>query len=121
MVIGAQYRDQELEYDYDDNSNRDNFLFLVGNPDFKADRDVTAVFAEIALPLHETLEAQRAVRYEDYGSDEDTTDPKIALLYRPIDTLTLRIGGPDNNQSFNPFGSSLLANPRRAGHCRRTV
>ena len=40
MAVGAQYRGDELTYDYDENANRDNFLFLTGNPDFGDDRDV---------------------------------------------------------------------------------
>src|SRR5690606_24579596 len=33
LAVGAQYRADELSYDYDENSNNDNFLFLTGNPD----------------------------------------------------------------------------------------
>ena len=52
VAFGAQYRDEELNYDYDEDSNRDNFLFLTGNPDFSGSRDVSAVFVELALPPH---------------------------------------------------------------------
>ncbi len=32
LAVGAQYRGDELSYDYDADANRDNYLFLVGQP-----------------------------------------------------------------------------------------
>jgi iron complex outermembrane recepter protein len=90
MAVGAQYRADELRYDYDENANRDNFLFLTGNPDFGDDRDVGAVFVEFALPFGDTLNLQLAGRYEDYGDGVDSTDPKATLLWRPSPKLSLR-------------------------------
>jgi outer membrane receptor protein involved in Fe transport len=90
IAVGAQYRADELTYDYNENANLDNFLFLVGNPDFGDDRDVGAVFVELALPFSETLNLQLAGRYEDYGDGVDSTDPKATLLWRPSLELSLR-------------------------------
>ncbi|HXS80450.1 MAG TPA: TonB-dependent receptor [Gammaproteobacteria bacterium] len=90
MAVGAQYRGDELTYDYDENANRDNFLFLVGNPDFGDKRDINAVFVEFALPFSETLNLQLAGRYEDYGDGVDSTDPKATLLWRPSTAVALR-------------------------------
>ena len=47
IAVGAQYRREALSYDYDENANRDNFLFLTGNPDFSNGRNVSAAFVEI--------------------------------------------------------------------------
>jgi outer membrane receptor protein involved in Fe transport len=90
MAVGAQYRGDELSYDYDENANRDNFLFLVGNPDFGDSRDIKAAFVEFALPFTETLNLQLAGRYEDYGGGVDSTDPKASLLWRPTETFAFR-------------------------------
>ncbi len=90
LAVGAQYRGDELTYDYDANANRDNFLFLVGNPDFGDDRDVEAVFVELALPFSEALNLQLAGRYESYGDGVDSTDPKATLLWRPTLDFSLR-------------------------------
>ena len=90
MAVGAQYRGDELSYDYDENANRDNFLFLVGNPDFGDDRDIDALFVEFALPFSETLNLQLAGRYEDYGDGVDSADPKASLLWRPSLKFSLR-------------------------------
>ncbi len=90
MAVGAQYRADELSYDYDENANRDNFLFLVGNPDFGDDRDIDALFVEFALPFSETLNLQLAGRYEDYGDGVDSADPKASVLWRPSLKFSLR-------------------------------
>ncbi len=93
FAVGAQYRGEEISYDYDPNANRDNFLFLVGNPDFGDERDVDALFVELALPFTEALNLQVATRYEDYGHGVDSTDPKLTLLWRPSLKFSLRALG----------------------------
>ena len=90
IAVGAQLRDEQLRYDYDDDSNRNNYLFVVGNPDFSDGRDIAAVFVELSLPLSESLELQVAGRYEDYGGGVDSTDPKLSFLWRPNTVLSLR-------------------------------
>lgn len=90
IATGLQLRQGEIAYDYDANSNRDNFLFFNGAPDFVGDRDINAVFIELGLPLSETFNLQLAARYEDYGEGVDSTDPKVAFLWRPSDLFALR-------------------------------
>ena len=90
VAIGAQYRGEKISYDYDANANRDNYLFLVGNPDFSNNRDINAVFVEFALPFSETINLQVAGRYEDYGRGVTSTDPKVTLLWRPNLKFSLR-------------------------------
>jgi iron complex outermembrane receptor protein len=89
-AFGVQLREDELAYDYNDQANADNFLFLVGNPDFADSRDVTALFAEFALPLSDSVDMQLAARYEDYGSGVNSTDPKLSVLWRPNDDVSMR-------------------------------
>ena len=90
LAIGAQYRGEKISYDYDANANRDNFLFLVGNPDFANSRNIDALFVEFALPFSDTINLQVAGRYEDYGRGVTSTDPKVTLLWRPSLKFSLR-------------------------------
>ena len=54
-------------------------------------RIVNAVFAEMSLPFWENVETQVALRWEDYGGQiGDEISPKVAMSWRPIDTLLLR-------------------------------
>ena len=90
LAVGAQFRNEKLEYDYDENSNNNNFLFTVGNPDFNTERDIGAAFAELSTPITQTLELQFSLRYEDYEDSGDSTNPKLALLWRPNEQVSLR-------------------------------
>ena len=56
----------------------------------KMARTVWALFAEARTYLLDTLEAQVALRHEHNGAGFASTNPKIALLYRPADAVSLR-------------------------------
>lgn len=58
--------------------------------DSSGDRDVTSVFAEFQVPVHETLDVQLALRYEDFSDVGDTTVGKFAVGWRPIEQLLFR-------------------------------
>ena len=92
IAVGGQYRDNDLSQTVDELSANDGFAFLVGGRDFDGSQDVYAVFGEASVPIAEWADLQVAVRHERYGDDEggSTTDPKVALLLRPHDTLSVR-------------------------------
>lgn len=92
VALGGQYRDNDLSQNVDELSLNDGFAFLVGGRNFDGSQDVYGVFGEASIPLAEWADLQLAVRHERYGDDEggSTTDPKIALLLRPHETLSLR-------------------------------
>jgi len=119
LAFGAQYREEKLSYDYDANANRDNFMFLVGNPDFGNDRNVEAAFVELSLPVSEDLNVQVAARYENYGDGVDSADPKVSLLWRPTLNFSLRASAGTSFRApslFQAFGTQTslaqLIDPR---------
>jgi len=66
-------------------------LFLFGSADSDLDRDVSAVFAELSLPVTDSFQAQLAARYEDYGGGIGSTfDPKLSLRWQLADAFALR-------------------------------
>ncbi|WP_299793540.1 TonB-dependent receptor [uncultured Shewanella sp.] len=89
MAVGFEYREEEL-------SDNPDELFLRGEifgteaTQAAGERDQTSLFVEFAVPVFEKLEAQLALRYEDYSDFGTTTNPKVALRYTPLDNLTLR-------------------------------
>jgi len=126
LAVGFQYRQEDFSRDFDELSNRDAFAFIIGSSDFAQDRDVTALFAETLVPLSDSLELTAALRYEDYGGAVgDTVDPKVSLLYRPSDAVSLRasasssfrapsqfqVGGQGTslNQVTDPLGGTAFA------------
>ena len=115
LAFGGQFRKEEMNYDWSDDYNGalgdgsnsvvegqpffqgplapfngGNLMFLYGGPDYGGDRDVYALFGELAIPLHETLDLQVAARYEDYGSGINSFDPKFSALWRPNDWVSVR-------------------------------
>jgi iron complex outermembrane recepter protein len=78
-------------------------------------RDVFGVFGEVNLPLMESLQAQLAVRYEDYGGlVGSTTNPKVSLRWQALDWLAFRgsagstFRGPQQTQLLNGFSTTLV-------------
>jgi iron complex outermembrane receptor protein len=74
VVLGFEYRDEDFEWDGAD----------------AGARVVKSVFAETAIPLLASLQVGIAGRYDDYSDFGTTTNPKVTLQLRPIDTLLLR-------------------------------
>ena len=71
-----------------------------GFPLVDGQTDVDSVFAELAIPLSETINMQLAMRYEDHGDEVGTTtDPKIAVTWDLTENLLMR----------GSFGSSFQA------------
>lgn len=76
-----------------------DFLAFSPNSDTHADRDVTAAYAELVvplvgkqrrLPLVQTFEVSASARYEKYSDFGDTTKPKFGFTWRPLDWMLLR-------------------------------
>ncbi len=53
-------------------------------------RDVKAAFAELYLPLFDTLEVTLAGRHDRYDGFGGTTNPKYSFKYQPVDWLAFR-------------------------------
>ena len=91
VALGFNFRKESLEGDYDEASKTPGALaFHNIEIPFSGDRDVSAVFLEVLLPVLDDLEFTGALRYEDYGSGVDTVDYKIGGLWKPVDILSLR-------------------------------
>lgn len=88
-AIGMHARRESLRVEHGDDFNANNFLFIVGGPDFAGARSASAVFADAILPVTETFRVQLAGRHERQG-DFSSTDPRIAAAFDVNEALTLR-------------------------------
>jgi len=108
-AFGFQYRDESLDVKRNPEALiPNNFIFVGGGVEIDESQDVYAVFGELAIPLADSLEAQVAVRYEDYGSQVgDTVDPKLAVRWTINDQVGVRASasttfrGPALHQRYN--------------------
>ena len=75
-----------------------NYIQVSPTDNTDADRDLTAVFAEVVVPLRrgprgdalQSLELSGAVRYEKYSDFGHTTKPKVGVSARLFDWMLLR-------------------------------
>ncbi|MEO9600733.1 TonB-dependent receptor [Parasphingorhabdus sp.] len=68
-----------------------SFIFLGGSRPASLSQEVKAIFAEVAIPVSDTLEITAAARFEDYGGSIGSTfNPKGAIRWEPTDWLVLR-------------------------------
>lgn len=97
LAAGAEYHENEFRQTL----NATNVLAsgAVSTKNVLNERDNTSFYAEAFIPIVgsanaipgiASLNVSLAVRYEDYSDFGETTDPKYALTYNPIDSLTLR-------------------------------
>ena len=95
-------------------SNQESVGGLSENRNFNATRDVNAFFVEFQIPVTDTIDAQLAGRYEDYGGVIGSTfDPKLGVRWQATDSLVLRTSasssfrGPGLAQTEEGTGFSL--------------
>jgi iron complex outermembrane receptor protein len=77
-------------------------------------RNIWAVYGELNVPITRALEANVAVRFDDYGDVGNTTNPKASLRWTPVKSLLLRTSygtgfrAPSLPELFNPafFGAT---------------
>ena len=86
LAVGGSYLNEDLE----DTPNLEPDILGQGSTAGKGDRNSTAVFAELNLPLQENIEMQLALRAENYSDFGSTVNPKAAIKYKPSSTVMLR-------------------------------
>ena len=89
MAVGAEYRDEAISDNPDDQFLRGD-VFGTEATQANGNRQNASIFAEVAIPLIEDFELQLALRYEDYSDFGNTTNPKIAFRWAPMDNIVLR-------------------------------
>ncbi len=89
MAAGLEYREESISDVPDDQFQR-GLIFGTEAVAAAASRDITSAYLEFSLPLLESLELSLAGRYDDYSDFGDTTNPKLAVRWSPIDELAFR-------------------------------
>jgi iron complex outermembrane receptor protein len=90
-----------------------SFFGPLANYDFEGSN--YAVFGELQIPFFDALEAQLAVRFEDYGDNGgSTTNPKASVRWQIVDWLALRGSAGTTFRAppliqLDPAGTTLLA------------
>lgn len=107
VAVGSEYKRESLNYD-PAQAWRDgaigNYSQLRGA---NGSESLSALFAELNLPLLKNLEAQAAVRYDRYQLAGSTTNPKLGVRWTALPELMFRTSystgfrAPTLSQRFN--------------------
>jgi iron complex outermembrane receptor protein len=90
LAVGAEFREQYFANESDPLRNSGGLVGTGRANDTFGERDITSLYAELLIPLHETLDLQIAARYEDYSDFGTTTKPKVGIKWQPLPELALR-------------------------------
>jgi outer membrane receptor protein involved in Fe transport len=94
LALGGQVRHEDVIVNLDDDANAEGFNFLIGGPDWEAERDILAAYGELSMPFAEGLEVQAAARLEDYDDVGSTVDPMLGVSWTPAVTFNGKEASP---------------------------
>ena len=100
LAYGAQFRNESFSISRNDISTQQpdpitgvlqdvDLIFLGGGTEPSASRDSFAAFAEVSMPLNDSVELNVAARYESLET-ESSLDPKVALRWQVSDDVVVR-------------------------------
>jgi iron complex outermembrane receptor protein len=116
-AAGIQYRDISFELDANAQSNALDLWIGIGSPDFTVDRQTTAVFGELSIPLIENLTVDLSIRDEtvddDAVNDLDQTTYSVGFKFSPVDFASFRASW--NTSFIAPSLNQLYDSPTLQG------
>lgn len=89
VALGAEYRRESIT-SLPKEIVRTGGVLGQGSTNVDGSRNSLAAYTEFALPLTKTLEAQAALRYDDYSDFGTTVNPKLGLKFKPAAEFLLR-------------------------------
>ena len=118
LALAAEFRQEEMVYrtDVGKVSQAASSGLAGAGAIREGDRDISAIAAELNLPIFKSLEATLSVRLDRYSDFGSTTNPKIALRYRPMEALLIRgsyntgFSAPTLTALYAPNATTFTAN-----------
>jgi iron complex outermembrane receptor protein len=91
FAAGLAYRQEKYDFTASEATMTGDVSGYGGNylPVSKS-RDVTSAYAEVSAPIVKKLEADLAVRYDNYAGVGNTTNPKVSLRWQPVQQVLVR-------------------------------
>jgi iron complex outermembrane recepter protein len=89
LAVGFEYREESLQDRADPRATSGNILGQ-GITTTDGQRDSTAIYAEVSLPITRAIEMQLAGRHDRYSDFGNTTNPKVGIKIKPTNSILLR-------------------------------
>ncbi|MBV1774510.1 TonB-dependent receptor [Burkholderiaceae bacterium DAT-1] len=90
VALGAEYRKEEMAFTPSALLEQGEIRGDGAATAFSGDRKVSALYAELNLPLLKTLEIQTALRRDHYSDFGSTLNPKLGVRWTPLPELMVR-------------------------------
>ncbi|QEL54966.1 TonB-dependent receptor [Chromobacterium paludis] len=91
VALGVEARHETIEHTYNHTIAVDALSTgLDKTTDGHGSRSVKALYGEMDIPVIKHLDANLAVRYDNYSDAGSSVNPKVSLKYQPIPQLLLR-------------------------------
>lgn len=114
LILGGEYRDNQKQdqFYWDDRSDPASLAF-----DSQESSKVWAVFVQDEFHLRDDLKLTVGIRHDDYSSFGGTTNPRLALIYNPLEKTAVKLlygaafRAPNVYEQFYDDGYSAKSNP----------
>lgn len=117
IAVGGDARKEKYAFSASDSVAVGDVSGYGGNfIDVARSRNVEAVFAEVVVPIVKGLEANVAVRYDNYQGVGNTTNPKASLRWQPAREVLLRASwgtgfrAPSLDELYAPVTTGVTQN-----------
>ncbi|EPN38240.1 TonB system transport protein, partial [Pseudomonas syringae pv. actinidiae ICMP 19096] len=90
IALGGEYRKEKMHQEYEAYVNDISSLGADAAGSVEGDRSVKAQYAELNVPVLDSLELTAAVRHDKYSDFGSTTNPKYSFRYQPFKQLVVR-------------------------------
>jgi iron complex outermembrane receptor protein len=113
LAVGGEYRKEDFHQDYEAFTANVQSLGVDPNGAASGDRSVSAQYAELNVPVLESLELTAAVRHDKYSDFGSTTNPKYSFRFQPFRQLVLRgaysegFRAPSLYELYNPTATGI--------------
>lgn len=90
LALGGEYRKEKFHQSIEAFAGDLSSLGVDPDGSVTGDRSVRAEYAEISVPVLDSLELSAAVRHDKYSDFGSTTNPKYSFRFQPIKELVVR-------------------------------
>ncbi|OFC70545.1 TonB-dependent receptor [Alteromonas confluentis] len=89
VAAGLEYREEDVADNPDEQFQR-GLIFGTEAISAAASRDISAAYVEFLVPFTDTFDVTLAGRYDDYSDFGSTSNPMVAVSWRPLDNFSVR-------------------------------
>ena len=91
VAVGAEFRRESYQSLPSTTIQTGDVSGYGGNQlEISKSRNVTGLFGEVSIPIVKSLEANAAVRYDNYSGTGSATTPKVSLRWQPLSQVLVR-------------------------------